>query len=158
MSFTIFLNSSQGKKTGLNTADINSNSSVSYNFNFDNVPHHPDGRAGKYKLEMTILTQALATAATATDIAIVTANFNCTKYVYGVNATNTTDVSNFIGYLTPLAYSSSSLISQYVNVPIYMTKPENNTFTIEMKDFAGDYYTRLGTAQKYIMNVTFTAV
>jgi len=105
MSFTLFLNSANG------TAG-NANYNLKYNFDFSTVPPHPQGSGGKYRLTMNLITGALASAATPADVGYITVDFSCTKYVYGVRSTNGATQTNFIGYITPLAYSSSNLISQ----------------------------------------------
>ena len=157
MSFSIFLSSHNGNLTGLSSTN---KCSLSYTFDFSSVPPHPDGDAGKYSVATTLLTQALASAATSSDIGIVYCNFNCIKYVYEGNKTMTSTVSDYVGYLSPLAYSSSNLISQYVNVPLYMTKPQNNYFTVEMKTFASPqaYFTQISSTVNYIMVISFTAI
>ena len=153
MSFTLFLNSANGSSSG-----GNANYNLKYNFDFSTVPPHPQGAGGKYRLTMNLLTGALASAASPADVGYITVDFSCTKYVYGVSSSNGATPSNFIGYIAPLAYSSANLISQYLEIPIIMTKPQNNYFTVEMRNFNGTPMTRIASTVSYIFTITFTAI
>ena len=151
MSFTLFLNSANG------TAG-NANYNLKYNFDFSTVPPHPQGAGGKYRLTMNLLTSALSSAATPADVGYITADFSCLKYTYTLSASNGASPSGFLGYLAPLAYSSSNLISQYMEIPIIMTKPNNNYFTIEIRKFDGTYMTRIDNTVNYVFTISFTAI
>jgi hypothetical protein len=153
MSFTLFLNSANSSSTG-----GNANYKLFYNFDFSTVPPHPQGTGGKYRLTMNLLTSALASAATPADVGYITVDFSCTKYIYGLSSSNGAIASNFIGYIAPLAYSSANLISHYLEIPIIMTKPINNYFAVEMKNFNGTAMTRIASTVSYILTISFTAI
>lgn len=149
MSFTLFLNSINGTKP---TAGAD-NTTLLYNFDFSTVPPHPQGPSGKYKLHVGFLSEAVV----GPTVGYITADFSCQKFMYDPNSTNGAIPSNYIGSISPL-YAVNNIVTQNLDVPIYLMKPSNNNFTISLKLISGASMAQFTNAINYMLTISFIAV
>jgi hypothetical protein len=145
-SFNLIVNSMN------NVSNLSPITSLDYYFDWSQIPDIP------YNVHMCYMGE-LNDLSTGADLAMIYINLGCKQLVYECNQYNTSSSSNFIGFLRPERYVTSSYLyaEDITNPPIYISgRPNNNVFTVQiLNNLGAAYVPTTGALAPYVINLKF---
>ena len=131
MSFTLYLNSSNGTLT-----NAGSTQSVEYNFNWSVLEDN-----ASYELSFSFVSKDAGALTAGTQYALRLGGIGCLNNTYNVTSLGVATSTEIIGTLSPSSVNNTHyLVSMnYDNPPVYIkNKPVGNNFRVEIMNLVGN--------------------